>query len=267
MPETRVNQQMEFPSSSSVPVLVVILCLRANGNSSYRDAMNITKASRRVWGTSRCRTVCVTDRMHSLLLRPGPGKPDTLVNPPNANDACEAISKTVQRYSSTHNVLFVISAHGYASGNHEHVRFGGRPMTDTMLRAAVFNRMHPDCTALCLTDTCHSGSMLDLPWRSVDGKVATLFHMGDDMLSKSMRAVSVSACRERELAGEDVSDAGGWGGKLVCQFLDWLHEHNGVIHVLLFYSHVAQVFSTQNSQRSHPVLSCTQPCVVGLEVS
>ncbi len=67
-------------------------------------------------------------------------------------------------------------------------------------------------------------------------------------------SVCISACNDDELAGEDVSDYGGWGGKLICQFLDRLHS-NHRIEVMGFYRRIRQLFAMQSTQAFHPVIS------------
>ena len=40
---------------------------------------------------------------------------------------------------------------------------------DNDIRDSFYKNMNDDCMSLCLIDTCHSGTMLDLPYYSYDG--------------------------------------------------------------------------------------------------
>ena len=95
----------------------------------------------------------------------------------------------------------------------------------------------------CLVDTCHSGTMLDF----------------ECPVTPRARAFAVSACSDQETAGEDISDFGGWGGKLCAQFFDYLGaEPEHQFDMLKFHAKAAAVFARQPMQRSTAVLSASK---------
>jgi hypothetical protein len=95
--------------------------------------------------------------------------------------------------------------------------------------------------------------MLDLEYLSTDGKK---FIRSKTELKSRPRSVCISACADDELAGEDVSDYAGWGGKLTCQFVDYLdRSNNGIIDISKFYHQVRSTFDSQRLQKSHPIIS------------
>ena len=58
-----------------------------------------------------------------------------------------------------------------------------------------------------------------------------------------------------QLAGEDISYYGGFGGKLICIFLDYLNKNN--LEILPFYLFVKKTFMSQKYQKSQPIFSST----------
>jgi len=95
--------------------------------------------------------------------------------------------------------------------------------------------------------------MLDLPYYSYDGN--NFYYISQDNIIKP-NSYCISACSDNELAGEDLSYYGGFGGKLTCFFLDYVNKKNQ-INVIEFYKKVLQLFNKQKYQRSHPILSLT----------
>jgi len=225
-------------------ILTLIVALHANGNSSYRDAANLCKLSVKKWGDNST-IVILTDNKD---LNGGIYVEDkkTFVN---------KLLSVVKKWSPTHDILFVISAHGYLMGKNEYIRVGDDVVLDHEIRDAFYGEMEYNCHSFCLVDTCHSGTMLDLEWVSTDGK---LFRYNDEdkMRQLFVSTCCISACNDKQLAGEDISNFGGWGGKLVCVFLDYVDNlDSDRFQVREFYFIVRDLFSKQSRQRSSPVIS------------
>jgi hypothetical protein len=225
---------MNFPKRN---LFLIVLSCSANGNSSYRDATNLNAFCKLKWNSE------------SLLL-------SDKGNLSKRELFC-AIEDTVKRESVQKDILFVISSHGYVHGSHEFIKFKGSTIMDTEIRDCFYSNMDDSCLSLCLIDTCHSGSMMDLPYR-FDGKTHSVFQ--DDYPIKP-NSICISACSEQETAGEDISSFGGWGGKLVCQFLDFYSND-----LLLFYHIVSEIFKNQKNQISHPILSSSHSIKNGKRV-
>lgn len=245
-----------FPRDSSVNVAVLIVCLSANSTSSYRDAENVAKIAHKRWG-ARCQTTILTDKKfncnfvsNSVLLK-------------NGSHMLQEVSQFVKTHSPSRDILFVLSGHGYQrrekvkgselDGKDEYIRVGRDIVLDDNLTLALFEHMHISCHSLSLIDTCHSGTMLDMPWQSKNGFAFVRTKGARLQPYISCNSYCISACQDSELAGEDISNFGGFGGKLVSQFLDYFK--NDCIDIVKFFIAVKKTFESQSVQRSSPVLS------------
>jgi hypothetical protein len=230
---------MIFPKRDKV--FALIICVLANGTSSYRDAVHLKQFCIEKWHAD---VVVLSDRDYKGL---------ECVVPRDKKSFLKALNDNVEQYSSTHDVIFFVSGHGYkGSSNHEYIMFKGSQINDYELRNNFYLNMNDECLSLCLIDTCHSGTMLDLEYCSTDGKTFRKFSNGD-LIIKAY-SYCISACNENETSGEDISTYGGWGGKLMCYFLD---NASVKIDIRLFFGNVLNIFSTQTLQASHPILSTT----------
>lgn len=266
-----------FPTRSRV--LAITVALSANGNSSYRDAANLVRLAGEVWpGRAKC--VVLTDSPKSVRLREAADV--ELVKVETAEQLLGGIESAVKRDSAEMDVLFCVSAHGYSApdatfpselresdGRKEFLRvLGTHRVWDHQLTRALYGGMDERCASLCLVDTCHSGTLLDLEYTSTDG---VRFQRAPHVRSFSsfsgggtVARVCISSCSDSELSGEDVSAYGGWGGKAVCFFLDFLnsrkqkkHSSSSAVNVMELYLAMKDLFNAQSRQRSHPVLSTT----------
>ena len=259
----------KFPTLER-PLIIIILAFKANGVSSYRDAVNIIGLSQSKWPSSSIYvlTDSVSSYQEALCNRTGPVASQGHVHIHACGSGPELL-KTLKMLVETtvvphSNLLFVISSHGYSerlpsrtclelNGRSEYLLVGSTKVFDFELFKALYEPMHVSVRSLCLVDTCHSGTLLDLEYLSSDGKNFTRSHT---VLKKRPLSVCISACSDSELSGEDISKFGGWGGKLICQFLDAVHcSPTYSIGVLAFFQRVARTFAAQTSQRSHPVIS------------
>ena len=228
---------MIFPKRDKV--YVIAIALHANGTSSYRDANSIVKIAKERWNAE---TVIITDNPRLVN--------GECVGITKKEDFLEKIEECVKTHSKSHDLLFTLSAHGYSCGRFQYIKVKGGNIFDTEIRDAFYKYVDKSCLSLALIDTCHSGTMFDLPLMSSDGEVFR------KMMSSSLDCESycISACNDNELAGEDISDYGGWGGKLISLFLDYVKDK---IDIMKFYKYTYKTFTSQSVQRSHPVLSMT----------
>jgi hypothetical protein len=232
-----------FPSR---PTALICVSLQANGESSYRDANNLARlGDQRFEGAHIYQ---ITDCPQHVTL-------GNVIEVHTSKKLLSELQGIVATTSPERDILMVISAHGYTDGKQQCVHVNGTRATDVELREAFYAGMDDSCTSLVLIDTCHSGTMFDLPFLSLDGG-HTGHHMEANEASRP-NSWCIAACADNELAGEDVSDYGGWGGKLVCHTLDYLTVHSDV-HIIDFYQSVYGKFSHQGIQRSHPTLSSTK---------
>lgn len=232
---------MKFKPPPPFPIhgrcLVIAVALHANGPSSYRDATHIVDLSSKKWPGSQ----------HVISDKKGVG-----LYVSTKTELLGTISHIV-RTTPDHDILFTLSSHGYTNAKDQFVRIGRDVVLDHELRAALYSEMQDDVLSLCLIDTCHSGTMLDLPFISTDGVIFQKDRLAAPCVLKPF-SFCISACGDRELAGEDISDFYGFGGKLSSQFLDYLYYREDV-NIQEFYCKVLGIFSGQKYQSTHPVLS------------
>lgn len=243
----------QFPNKNNV--LTICASFLANGSSSYRDANNMEKITKRVWNSN---VFILTD---NLKYCNGSNPNHILIE--NKDIFLKTIEDLVSKFSKTHDILFQLSSHGYSGGRdetelnnrNEYIIINKQTVFDHDIRNSFYKNMNEECLSLCLIDTCHSGTMLDLPWYSCDG--ISFKNINQPLIIKP-ESYCIGACNDNELAGEDISNYGGWGGKLICVFLDYLN--NQISHTFIitdFYLYVNKTFTTQKYQRSHPILSKT----------
>jgi len=254
----KLNNTM-FPVNKSVFVLT--LALHANGTSSYRDAGAISTFASSLWGASG---VILTDEPDQLQAI----SPHTrVVHVTSKESLLAAVGGIIATIKPGVDVLFTISSHGYSmvlpercpfelNKRTEYLSLAGEKIMDFELFNALYDHMHADIKSLCLIDTCHSGTMLDLEHLSRDGDQFLRTHT---QLCATPRpfSVCISACADNENAGEDIGRISGWGGKLTCYFLDFLQDNKPewAFNVCSFYKKIHGVFTHQTAQRTHPLIS------------
>lgn len=153
------------------------------------------------------------------------------------------------RASPKDTVLVVLSGHGWQrvstvkrdsgevqdelDGKDEFVMVAGRKMIldDYLYKAIVDNELkRPEderVTLRLIADTCHSGTMYDLPWTvevetgykraaraNINPVAERIAYLG------GIDAIAMGACKDRESAGCDIGSYGGFGGALTAMLLD-----------------------------------------------
>jgi hypothetical protein len=132
--------------------------------------------------------------------------------------SCELIAtirKVKNQTTDASTVVILLSGHGYqtrdttdpkssdeADGMDEMINIGGRTLTDDAIHAEISRFM---CKTILLADTCHSGTMFDLPLAGPDTVLGNL--------------ISLSACNDSQLSMCDVGDKTGFGGSLTTAVL------------------------------------------------
>lgn len=123
-------------------------------------------------------------------------------------------------------VLVLITGHGYSiadtSGDEtdsrdEAIAVSARMVTDDEIYSRIVCRL--DCRAILLADTCHSGTMFDLPW-TWNGQWIHSTRRQDAIISSAIFAVSFSACHDSQLSMCDIGDKTGFGGSLTIAILN-----------------------------------------------
>lgn len=129
-------------------------------------------------------------------------------------------------------ILLILSTHGYCThhsiaslsscaertGCDQNIQLNGQIIIDDDLHAAIVGPLQSEkIHLLCLIDTCHSGTMLDLPYWTIDLKQQTVDGKVDPCCKSSI--YSISACSDTESSMDDIS-CFGFDGGLIAAYLD-----------------------------------------------
>ena len=224
-----LSKVQRFSINLSTETYLLILTLRANGESSYRDAAAFHRLFKNKYGTKHIHIITDT---HARALK---GLDDCYTFVQKKIELLDTIRTFVKNIPDGGSLLFCVSAHGYSkyvaerstfelNNRTEYLQIGAEHILDTELFDSLYKDMKMSVRSLCLIDTCHSGTMLDLEFLSHDG---IIFRRSNTPLKQRPQSVSISACTDDESAGEDISSYGGWGGKLTCHVLDYVFRLNG----------------------------------------
>lgn len=128
--------------------------------------------------------------------------------------------------------VFMLSGHGMQTrdtsgdekdGLDEYVQIEkGLVVKDDELRAELVDRSFSPVKLVLISDTCHSGTMFDLPFM-LDADVVRPKLVGAELSSGAadrVCAVSVAACSDPQLAYCDVGAKVGYGGALTIQLIE-----------------------------------------------
>ena len=129
-----------------------------------------------------------------------------------------AVHRDVQSYRPKYMVV-LLSGHGFGvgdadgdetDGQDEAITVGQGMITDDMLYSEIVQQCQ--CNMLLLSDTCHSGTMFDLP-KVWNGSQFVKQSCRDDSVT-TCKVFSLSACSDSQLSMCDVGDETGFGGSL-----------------------------------------------------
>lgn len=129
-------------------------------------------------------------------------------------------------------VLLLLSGHGFATGDtngdesdhqDEAIMINKGLIIDDEIYSRVVSKFN--CDMILLSDTCHSGTMFDLPfvW-SCGNNVQGLATIGDNEIYP--RVYSLSACSDSQLSMCDVGENTGFGGSLCTSLLNDINFAN-----------------------------------------
>jgi hypothetical protein len=133
------------------------------------------------------------------------------------------------------NVLITISGHGYNSSSAQYVSGGGATVYDYTFFDLV-SKLNEDTTCLILVDTCHSGTMFNLPyWINLS---TNEFKKENDNKTSAL-IYEISACTDYQLDNDSISDSYGSSGGLTCLYMDFIKD-NSVIDLAKLFTYIKQ---------------------------
>lgn len=121
-------------------------------------------------------------------------------------------------------VIILISGHGYSVSDTNNDEMDGRDeainigytisddiIYEKFIRGINYKKM------IAFSDTCHSGTMFDLPYQLTNDKYVKITKRADEF---NNLAISLSACNDNQLSMCDVGENTGFGGSLTTALLN-----------------------------------------------
>ena len=199
---------------------ILIECDPGNtlGGSCIRDVHNVA--------TFLLRNGVDGKNIHITLTNLSEKKMDNVVYSPS-RDVLNLIDNIV--LSSGDTLIVLLSGHGYTKQDYdgdevdhrdEYVNVG-KIITDDMFYEHVIMKHNIDgVNMLLLSDTCHSGTMFDLPFKcDQDSLKLSVMSKRTDRLN--VNAISLSACTDSQLSMCDIGYNAGYGGSLTVALLEY----------------------------------------------
>ena len=138
-----------------------------------------------------------------------------------ANQFTDIVNSIKKKTCEHDTIIILISGHGYQTqdtnrdendGLDEMISIGSRNIIDDEIYILINDIK---CKVIMLSDTCHSGSMFDLP--------------NNDFRQKKIgNLISISACSDSQLSMCDIGEKTGFGGSLTTSVLE-----DGILEVLI----------------------------------
>ena len=120
-------------------------------------------------------------------------------------------------------IIILLSGHGYSVRDNDGDEIDGRDeainvgyqILDDLIYTNIVKKLN--CKAILLADTCHSGTMFDLPY-IYDGNKTITGTKRKDIFNNMI--LSLSACGDNQLSMCDIGDKTGFGGSLTTSLLN-----------------------------------------------
>jgi hypothetical protein len=133
--------------------------------------------------------------------------------------------------------VMLISGHGYIfndnnndeiDGHDEAIKISSNKfIIDDDIYNNIISKLK--CNALLFADTCHSGTMFDLPFIYNGFKWINNSNRNDSF--KNNKIISFSACSDNQLSMCDIGDMTGFGGSLTTAILNSPNVFNNIINL------------------------------------
>lgn len=151
-----------------------------------------------------------------------------------SNDLLQSFENVLKM--TKQNMLITISSHGYACRDNNYINWCEKTIYDQDLRDALIKNLNDNLNCLIFVDTCQSGTMFNLNYRTND----LVNYKPENLSDCKLDIICISAVDDYEYDQDDLSDFGINGG-LTSSFIDFINEKIGMTIREFFVYHKNRV--------------------------
>jgi Caspase domain len=158
-------------------------------------------------------------------------------------------------------LIVLISGHGYTArdrngdeidGKDEYINVGFQIKDDDLYERIILKNNVKGVDIILMSDTCHSGTMFDLPYEyDIYRKKTKKITKRNDKLY--VNAISVAACTDSQLSMCDIGSNAGYGGSLTVGLLEYPRVLSDLIEMR--YANISKLFNRLKKLRQKGVIS------------
>lgn len=150
----------------------------------------------------------------------------------SSSNLIKSLEQTIK--SINNNFMLCLSSHGYANGDKNYINWCHTKITDQHFHDVLTNNMKKELYCLSLIDTCKSGTMLNLNYKTKD----LIKYEPENLSDSTLNIVCIGAVDDNEYDQDDLSDFG-YGGGLTSAFIDFMHgnEQKTIKNFFIYYKH------------------------------
>jgi hypothetical protein len=161
---------------------------------------------------------CIDDanRMKDLLTKRGFNSFETLTDTTpvkaNKNNILNTLTKTIRNTNSGDILFFYFSGHGSQTKDNNGdeidrqdemiISSDLKGITDDELKTIISTNLKKDVTLVCLFDSCHSGTMLDLKYNYSDSTNFDKYTENDKVSECNGNVIMISGCMDSQTSAE-----------------------------------------------------------------
>lgn len=247
------KQSKSSEDTKSKTIAILLECDPGNtlGGSCIRDVHNVAEF---------LHSKNISDDIHVLLTDLKTLKPELKYIKYSSSKTIYTLLDNLNLVSGD-KLIFMVSGHGFTQadrngdeidGNDEFINVGFQVKDDDLYERIILKNNIEGINIILLGDTCHSGTMFDLPF-SYDYKTkkTTKITKRTDILK--VKAISLSACTDSQLSMCDIGSNAGFGGSLTVGLLDYPDIFIDLINMK--YGNMKNLFDRLKQLNQNAVLS------------
>jgi hypothetical protein len=194
--------------------------------NSFKPEFNIVKTNNKkalliginYINTAYALSGCIDDanRMKDLLTKRGFNSFETLTDTTpvkaNKNNILNTLTKTIRNTNSGDILFFYFSGHGSQTKDNNGdeidrqdemiISSDLKGITDDELKTIISTNLKKDVTLVCLFDSCHSGTMLDLKYNYSDSTNFDKYTENDKVSECNGNVIMISGCMDSQTSAE-----------------------------------------------------------------